>query len=56
MSHQNRWISIKISTALKQEINKFCDNEKNGFANASQYIHHVLKTDLDSRKRIMKCR
>jgi len=47
-----KWITVKILKGLKYQIDKFCEKEENGFVNSSQYIHHVLKNDLDSRKKV----
>jgi len=47
----SKWITVKILKGLKHQIDEFCEKEENGFVNSSQYIHHVLKNDLDQRKR-----
>ena len=49
MISDEKWITVRILKALKEQIDDFCDNETNGFANPSQYIHHALKNDLDWR-------
>lgn len=54
MASRGKWISIKILTSLKQEIDTFCKNEKNGFTNSSQYIHHILRNELDFKMRNKK--
>lgn len=50
MEKQPKWISVKILRSLKHEINKFCNDEKNGFVNSNQYIHHVLRNALNLQK------
>lgn len=45
-----KWITVKILRALKDQIEELCKDEKNGFVNSIQYIQHVLKNDLDSRR------
>ncbi len=46
---ETRWVTVKILRGLKEQIDEFCQDQKNGFANSTQYIQHVLKNDLDSR-------
>jgi len=51
MKSNDRWVTVRILRALKEQINKLCEEEANGFANSTQYIQHVIKNDLDQRKR-----
>jgi len=49
METNEKWATVRILRALKDQIDNFCNDKKNGFANPSQYIHHALKNDLDGR-------
>jgi len=49
MRSNEKWATVRILRAQKDQIDDFCDDKTNGFANPSQYIHHALKNDLDWR-------
>ncbi len=49
MESIEKWTTVRILRGLKEQIDEYCQDQKNGFVNTTQYIQHVLKNDLDSR-------
>lgn len=48
---QNRWTSTIILKSLLETVKDFCENEKNGFSNPSQFINYAVRRELEIRKR-----
>ena len=44
---KSKWRSCIILSSLLSDIEKICKNEKNGFANPSQFIGFAIKKELD---------
>lgn len=46
-----KWASCAILHSTLYEVKKLCENPKNGFANSSQFIHFVIRKELDRRSK-----
>jgi len=46
-----KWRSCIILSSMLCEIEKFCLNENNGFANPSQFINFAIRKELDRRQK-----
>lgn len=47
---RKKWTSYVILTSTLDDVRKLCENPRNGFANPSQFIHFVIRKELDRRK------
>ena len=48
---RKKWSSCVILYSTLDEVKKLCENPKNGFANSSQFIHFVIRKELDRRSK-----
>jgi metal-responsive CopG/Arc/MetJ family transcriptional regulator len=46
-----KWRSCTLLSTLLNEVDAFCSDEKNGFANTSQFINYAVRRELEVRKR-----
>lgn len=46
-----KWVTIKILSSTKNEIQQLCDNKKSGFVNPPQFISFALRKELDRRRK-----
>lgn len=46
---RKKWTSCVILTSTLDDVRELCENPRNGFANSSQFIHFVIRKELDRR-------
>lgn len=46
-----KWTSTIILKSLLKTVQEFCEDDQNGFANASQFINHAVRRELEIRSR-----
>lgn len=49
-----KWRACTILNSLLSDVEQFCKNEKNGFANQTQFINFAVRKELDLRKKRSK--
>lgn len=50
-NQRTKWRSCILLSSLLSDVEKFCKNEKNGFANPSQFIGFAVRKELDGREK-----